>query len=417
MKKYIFGLLICVLIFSPEMLMAGEIKIISGVKRFIVPPSIAENGKSFVYVAETSETSEPTVFVSTISKNGDFSRPLPVFDSSIKPKGLDASFKPFIPITAQDKTTGFNSPTVQDGVITFFAVLKDTRQGVFYARQLAGKWQVFPIVLQGQQAPSIKGKTISSLNSPYITSNSQAIFLATLDDKTDVVYSYKIPDMSDGDSAAKPAILYKTGNKSHDFYDISVEDATFATRAEDDAGVLGMYIFNRARKKLVKTVPPQYKVIDKWPPVILDGPSYYAGKLAFEVYSKNKDKDISGIFTNAGGNNYSVPIVHSSKKYKSLETTFYFRTRNPTLFIEDGRAFIAFMSFPSKQKDITGVYLAEIKQGKVRLKKVAVPGQKHANNMEIKSAEIGAVSIRDRIIPMTLTMTNGRKYIAVTKVE
>ncbi|MCP3968065.1 MAG: hypothetical protein GY750_01965 [Lentisphaerae bacterium] len=258
---------------------------------------------------------------------------------------------------------------------------------------------------------------MSSFDAPYITVNSEAIFLASLNDDTDVVYSYKISTRKKL-NCNKPCILHEANDNAFDFYDISIAQGTFATRAETADGVMSMFIFDRKSKKLIQKIPDNYNYLNQRKPVILGGPSYFSEKLAFSAYSRDIDnKIISAIYSNAGGNNYAEPVVRSGKVYKSINTAFTYRVRNPTLYLEDDKALIAFMGYPFNGKDATGVYLAKIDKGKVKLSTIAVPGQVVGENMVIRTATIGAVSLRKGIIPLLIKLFNGQELIAVVNLN
>ncbi|QSH40260.1 hypothetical protein P0136_00590 [Lentisphaerota bacterium ZTH] len=422
MKKSTVVILGFLLSLMPGLVMGSTLQILSKAKGVSIPPSIAENGDSFIYAAVDSKTKRPALFVSYKTKDGSFTTPVVAFDATIKPVGLKQHFQIFVPVSSQQKPkspdtpTGFNSPTIQNGIITFSATLENGQQGVFYAKKTAGKWQVFPIALQGDKAPGITRATFKFFNAPYISKNSEAIFLCTLDNKTDVVYAFKVNAKCCKDKKFK--ILHQADKKLHNFFNISVAQGTFATRAVTGKGVTNMYIFDRKSDKLIKTVPQKYGFIDKGKPLVIGGPTYYSGKVAFMAFSKDKaGKIISGIFTNAGGNEFSEPFVHSGKKYDSLNATFNYLVCNPTLYISSGKAYIAFMGFPTRSKKINGVYLAEITDGKVKLQPVAIPGQVITSGMQIQTAVTGAVSIRNGIIPLAVRLTDGTELIATVNIQ
>ncbi|QSH40259.1 hypothetical protein P0136_00595 [Lentisphaerota bacterium ZTH] len=412
-----------------QTLYAGiDISIIETAENVSIPPSIAENGKSLVYAAFNSDKKVPALFISNQQESGSFSKPEAAFDSSIKPEGIKQNFKVFYSVKKfikqfhpgceifQQKNTGFNSPTIFNNIIAFSAILSNGRQGIFYAVKKDGKWKVFPIAVNGQDAPGKTTGKFESFDSPYITMNSEAVFLASLDDNTDMICSYDINAAQNNPNTALTA-LHMASRNLFNFYDISVAKGTFATRAETSDGIMSMFVFRRSSGKLIRKTPQDYSLLRKGKPIILGGPSYYRGKLAFSAYSRNTDNQIvSAIYSDAGENNYTSPIVYSGKKYESLDTTFTYRVRNPTLYVRKDKAYITFMGYPFRNKNITGVYLAEIVKGKVKLSAVAVPGQM-IGDIKIKSALTGAVSIRKCTIPLLLKSTCGKELIAVARVS
>ncbi|QSH42415.1 hypothetical protein P0136_02885 [Lentisphaerota bacterium ZTH] len=423
MKRFSFIFLLFALLALPAVLKGNDIELFKISKDILVPPSIAENGNSYIFIAKSVLTNLPTVYVSYQKRNGKFSNPVHAFDLNTVPEGLSEHFKNFNPSKPSRGWTGFESPTVQDKIITFGGTLESGKRGAFYAQNIAGKWHVFPLVLQGQVDKN--GNKFKYFNAPYITTDSKALFMATMvkmgteNETYDAVFSCKIRNFF---RPSTPKLLIQANEHIYNFDDISVAQAKFATRADTNSGTQNMFIYD-GTSQLIKTVPDKYRFLDRGEASIqLGGPTYYAGKIAFFAHSFDKNnKYISAIYCNAGDNNFSKPIVHTNKKYKIAGTKGYTiftgEVSNPTLFIKGRKASVTFMGYPKTNSKRSGVYLATIKSGKVKLSAIAFPGQILPEGGEVKSVQIGAVSIRHDKVPIMVTLKSGIVKIGVVNVD
>lgn len=420
MRKLVFELLAIICIIIPFTLMGNNIHELTKSKCILIPPSIAENGRSFVYVGIDSKNNGPAIFISRLKNDGSFSPPTVAVNTRSIGEGLETYFRTFHAKHGEWAATkfrpagGFSSPTIQDNIITFSANLKDLRKGIFYAIQQSGKWKVYPIALQGQKAPDTAGLTFQDFDAPYITTNSEAIFLASLSNEKNIIYSFNVLPES---KKKRFSILCKSSKNKDNFFDISVAKGTFAVPASDVSENTYMYIFNRASRKLIKTVPKIYKGLPVGQKIFFRGPSFFDGKLAYSAYIlKGKNKKYTyAIYSNAGGNTFSEPVVISGKLIKSLNDKFS-TVIHPTLFIKNKKAFIVFMGQLIGKNNRAGVFLATIKNGNVKISPIAIPDQKIAKDKVIESAGVGAVCIRNNIVPLALKLKNGDNVIAFTKV-
>ncbi|QSH42399.1 hypothetical protein P0136_02965 [Lentisphaerota bacterium ZTH] len=420
MKKLLFLLAFLLLPFS---ILAHIHEIISKNQRILVSPSIAENGKSLVYVGIDCKTGRQAIFISYLEENGTFSKPKIAVNTDCVIENIDKGFRylqpNYVPFSAEEfrDQNGLDSPSVQDKIITFSATLIDSRRGVFYAIKRLNKWHVYPIAIQGQTMP-IKDKSYyKSFNAPYISARQKAIFLATAENKLSYIFSYKIPDKLP--KAEKPVMLVKATEKICEFRDISVDKANFASIAKDENGILSVYTFDRHSGSFSQTAPDGNELFKKMKNFRIkpEGVSYFANKVAFSTCSIDKDgKNVYAIYSNSGNNEFAIPVISSNEVINSICVRLA-KIWNPTLYTEDNTGYITFMGVLQENSRITGVYLATLRNGKVNIDPIAVPGQRLADGRMILAATIGAVSIRHGIIPLALRLDNGDNVIAVARVN
>ncbi|MCP3965669.1 MAG: hypothetical protein GY750_14345 [Lentisphaerae bacterium] len=414
MSSYLLSIFIFIVFLLPEVLSGSNIKILTTSKDIFIPPAIAENGKSFVYTGFDEETRKPAIFVAYRNSDGNFSKPVAAVTTETIVKSLGESLISF-PYSGLYSHVGFNSPTIQDDIITFCSILKSWKKGVFYGIKNSGRWTVSPIVLQGDDAPETSGLFFRSFYGAYISINSEIIFLTVLNDSSEAIYAFKITP-SQNTMLGKVVQLYSSDDNIYDFYNLSVAQGNFAIRADDPSGKTFIYVYSRKDNKLVKTAPDEYGEMPQGHRITIKGPSFFDGKIAYSAYGESHDrKPTYAIYTNAGNNNFSVPIIVTGKMIPSLNVEFS-KVWNPTLSIKNNKAYIAFMGYNARNDKYSGVYFACIENGEVTLKSIAVPGQEIGDHKVIKSAEIGAVSMRDGIIPMAIKLKSGESVIAVTKV-
>ncbi|MCP3964796.1 MAG: hypothetical protein GY750_08135 [Lentisphaerae bacterium] len=409
-----FFIFVCLFVFFFQ-LNGYDIEELAVSRYVFTPPAIAENGRSFVYTGVIGNTREIAIFVSHMNNNGTFSKPVPAVTTKMTVVGLNQRFNSFLPFSGQYTPTGFNSPTIQNDIIAFSGTLDNWKQGVFYAIKSSGRWQAYPIAMQGEKIPEKQKLFFKSFNAPYCTINSEVIFLASLENKIDVVYKCRIPHHYNGENITAELQCFSDANLFN-FYNISVAQGNFAMRAQTATGKSYIHVFDHAEKKLVIARPEDYTGLPKGN-LSVGGPSFFDGKVAYSVSSSDEYGKVSyAIYTNAGNNRFSKPVVTSGKAINSSNSLLLKLLWNPTLFIKDNKAYIVFMGYLTENESTSGIYLAEIENGKVSVKAVAVPGQKLSGNRIISSAEIGAVGIRNGVIPMALKMNDGDSVIAVTKI-
>ncbi|MCP3964781.1 MAG: hypothetical protein GY750_08210 [Lentisphaerae bacterium] len=420
MNKTLLGILTLAIV--PCMLSGFEIKELTVPKHILIPPSISEDGKSFVYTAIDGKTDKPAIFVSYLNPDGTFSKPVTAVTSEATAKGLKKHIISFQGQHGLWEPTqlrpegGLNSPIIQGNIITFSATLENYKRGVFYARKWRdGKWRVTPIALQGQAVPDKKGVTFHNFDAPYITMNSEAIFLASLSDRADAVYKYKIPE-EDSITHGKPVLLCKSNDKIFNFWDISVYRGNFALRAETTSGDIFIYVYDAKKKMLVRTSPDNYASLPKGATVVPLGPSLYKGRVAFSTYYRSHGKDsVYAIYSNVYDSFFAEPAAISGELIESVNSKFV-KVGNPTLYIKGKRIYIVFMATLTEGFKTPGVYLAEINGDNVKISALAAPGQKLSNSKTVESAATGAVSIRDGIIPMAIKYDNGNNVIAYIRI-
>lgn len=405
-----------------NILLAHDFEIISQNRRVLVSPSIAENGKSLVYVGIDEKTGHQGIFVSNLQVNGTFSKPNVAVNTSSTIERLRKGFRYFqpnySPFSAEEfrAKNGLDSPTIQNNIITFSATLKDLRRGIFYAIKRSNKWQVYPIAIQGHKMPVKPDVYYKDFNAPYISVKQRAIFLTTAKNDLSYVFSYKIP--TERSASEEPVLLAKADENIYDFRDISVAQGNFATLAKGGNGLLSVYKFDSVTGILTETIPggnefwKQVKNITTAP----EGVSYFNNKIAFSTYTIDRDgNNVYAIYSNAGNNEFAIPVITSNEIIDSIDVRLA-KIWNPTLYIQDNRAYITFMGVLREDSRITGVYLATIDNGKVNIESIAVPGQRLVNGHIILAATIGAVSIRHGTIALALRLENGDNVIAVVRV-
>lgn len=400
-------------------MLAHEIEIIAKTPRILISPSIAENGKSFAYVGIDEKTGTQAIFISYLKNDGAFSKPNVVVTTRSTIEQLHTRFRHFqpnyAPFSAEEfrAKKGLDSPIVQNDIITFSATIKNFKRGIFYAIKRQNKWQVYPIAIQDQKMPIEPDAYYKDFNAPYISVKQKAIFLATSKNDLSYVFSYKIPAAPC--ESNEPVLLVKADKKIYDFKDISVAQGNFATLAKDETGKTYVCVFDQKTAKLVKNVPEEYWEQREGAITVPDGPSYYAGKIAFSTHAQGEDGKVTyAIYSNAGKSEFAKPVVLSGKMIDTMCIKFA-KVWNPTLYIQNNKAYITFMGSLWENSRITGVYLASIANGKVDLAPIAVPGQRLPNGQIVLAATIGAVSIRHGIIPLALRLGNGDNVIAVVR--
>ncbi|QSH42398.1 hypothetical protein P0136_02970 [Lentisphaerota bacterium ZTH] len=403
-------IIIFTLLIKCTFLVGYEINELSTLKQIFIPPSMSEDGKSFVYTGSSYNDKYSAIFVSHRLENDKFSVPEVAITTDHLITGINEKFQCFFPLCGKYSAAGFNAPSIKNNVITFCSPLKNFKDGIFYAIKKANKWVIYPIAIQGDHFHKKTDISFKSFNSPYLTTENKAIFLATLDNQIDVVCSVKIEEKS------KIRLLHKSSRKLCDFYNISVHRGTFATRAQAHDGRDYIYIYDPKKYSLVRMKSGSLNSLYKKHKITIKGPSLFAGKIAFSAYIKDKlNQNVYAIYTNAGNNDLAKTIVKSNKLIEPLNIIFD-RVWNPTLFVKNGIVYISFAGYLKESKYFSGVYLAKLENGKVTIDAIAVPGQKIGKNKVIKSAKIGAVSLREGIIPLALKYRNNRCAIAYVKI-
>ncbi|QSH41908.1 hypothetical protein P0136_05600 [Lentisphaerota bacterium ZTH] len=420
--KFFHTVLILITGMIPYLAFSYEIKELALSKHMITSASISEDGKQLVYLGNDPETNTEAIFVSDVTEKGEFSKPSLAVNSRNLAEGLKEYFSKFIAkrnkcFLPELKPSGdFSLPTVYDKIISFSASLVNLRKGLFYAIKNGDKWKVYPIILQGKTAPG-KGKLkIHDLTHPSMTINSEVIFIATLSDESEVVYAVKlIPE--EKIKKKQFVILYESNRIRHSFCDVSVSQGSFALSARNFFNRRHMYIFDRSNRKLVKTMPEKCKGLQQCKRTFWQMLSLHKGKLACCAHAALKTKNRNyrhAIYSNAGGNDFSEPVVLSDKLIRPINGKFS-RIIKPTLFIKNNIAYISFMGQLLKENNY-GVYLAIIDSGRIDIRPIAVPGQRLAENKVIRHASVGSVGITNGIIPLIVKYKNGDNVIAVTKV-
>ncbi|MCP3968064.1 MAG: hypothetical protein GY750_01960 [Lentisphaerae bacterium] len=98
MKKSFWGSVLFALFLMAEALAGIPIEILTTANDVTIPPSMAENGKSFIYAAFDKNSQKPGLFVSYMKPDGTFSRPFIAFNSDIRAEGIKEHFRVLLPL-------------------------------------------------------------------------------------------------------------------------------------------------------------------------------------------------------------------------------------------------------------------------------------------------------------------------------
>lgn len=376
-------------------------------------PTISDNGKQLIFRGTIAD--EPVIFVSSL-ESGAWTVPEVAFSTNTAIQNSDAQIISF----SQKKTSGpsenFNGPMIADNVATFGAEIDTGESGVFYAEKIDGNWQTKLIL---KTSDSTDGKTVSSVDAPYVSDN-KILFLATLSDtdsqSSSAVFSF---DLS---SEALEIIVDSAEGDIDQYWDMSVNKGRFSVRAEHSvSNDQNMYIHQTNDDTLLAVysgfiLPPGTNNLTVGGPSYFfeNGESYVANLIFFKQDDTVENYQIyTNILPTYTWLETGDVIANSNNSFQALA--------NPTLSINENKAWMFFQATISGSSQ-TGAYLSHIKLDEPSPENTAYaivqPGDEFDDGPDIvNQVLLGPVSLRSNRIAMTLQSDTGKYALLVYQLQ
>ncbi|WOO40837.1 hypothetical protein [Rubellicoccus peritrichatus] len=376
-------------------------------------PTISDNGEQLIFRGKVS--GEPVIFVSQF-ENENWTVPEVAFSTSTEVQNHDAKIISFSQKTTSGASENFNGPMIADDVATFGAEIDTGEDGVFYAKRVDGNWQT-KLILKTNDA--IAGKTVSSVDAPYVSEN-KIFFLTTLTDSStqssNTIFCFDIP------KEKLDVILDSDDGDVDQFWDMSVNKARFSIRAENSiTNNQNIYIYEAIGQGL-RSIYPDFILPTGTNSFTVGGPTYFVendeSHVANLVFFKNDD------------------IVQTYQIYTNLLSEFvWIKTgdvvgdsndrlgalANPTLSVEEDAAWMFFQATTLDSNQI-GAYLSYIDFDNASFEKVsyavAQPGDSfNQDSATINQVLLGPVSLRNNRIAMTIQSDSNQYALVVYQIR